>query len=557
MTAAGVGHNVSSPGLQFGTDDPTTGDAKDERLADAVFKDFQNYVIGSVTVEEYDVVVTSPDPVRPNELEILHYNGSRLQHFVFENNTPSNHSSRQAGEGDARSNRKDSAWKDREFPHVAFSPSGVAEGNLVYAHYGRQTDFVVLQALGVDLRDSVVVMRMGRLTVAEKIRNCESHGVKAALLYWQDNDVTFDLPEGLNSSSFVPYASAAGHSIDTTRVWQPAIPCQTISADQASELFTLTFGLSPLNSSDLVLAPVQWQGSPQIPFVVGLRRENSTENDYTPKLRLSVYNIPRKKRIRNVINTIQGAQAPDHYVLVGSPRTSLPGQPQDTVVSTAILVQLARAFKHVHQLHSWLPRRGVKLVSWGGAELSSLGMLELIRKQHHLLGSRMVAYFDLKHLVAGNETILANIPASLNQLFNEVAFGVPNPSNGEQSLQMTWKNSIAATKRLPLGSSRGDSTYNPFMHILGIPTVHLQYAGPGGSISPPSLSTRLEQHHHFKFHLAVTRMLTLAMLTILDSRLLPFDLTDAAQSLHDTVWQTSQGLMECSQNVHRLGKDSE
>ena len=39
----------------------------------------------------------------------------------------------------------------------------------MYAHLGRETDFVVLRALGVDLRGSIVIMRMGRISVAEKV----------------------------------------------------------------------------------------------------------------------------------------------------------------------------------------------------------------------------------------------------------------------------------------------------------------------------------------------------------------------------------------------------
>ena len=87
----------------------------------------------------------------------------------------------------------------------------------------------------------------------------------------------------------------------------------------------------------------------------------------------------------------------DSYVVIGAPRSSLPGQPEDAVVSTSILIQVARAFRHVHQLHSWLPRRGVRLVSWGGAELSNIGIVEMIRVRahHNNLDARLYIFFQI------------------------------------------------------------------------------------------------------------------------------------------------------------------
>ena len=82
--------------------------------------------INNVDDDKFNVVVTSPDPVRPNELEILHHNGSNRRHFVFESNPGApNRSSEDFGnpEGDTENSPSEN-WK---FPHVAFSPSGVAE----------------------------------------------------------------------------------------------------------------------------------------------------------------------------------------------------------------------------------------------------------------------------------------------------------------------------------------------------------------------------------------------------------------------------------------------
>ena len=79
-----------------------------------------------MSVEKYEVVVTSPDPVRPNELEVLYTNGSTLRHFVFESNLAFLNGSAE-NSGRTNSEQGDSPADDWKFPHVAFSPSGIAE----------------------------------------------------------------------------------------------------------------------------------------------------------------------------------------------------------------------------------------------------------------------------------------------------------------------------------------------------------------------------------------------------------------------------------------------
>ena len=67
----------------------------------------------------------------------------------------------------------------------------------------------------------------------------------------------------------------------------------------------------------------------------------------------------------------------DRYIMIGSPRASLPGQSHDVTVSTSVLTQLAHGMKYVHDLDEghWRPRRGIKMISWGGAELSNAGII--------------------------------------------------------------------------------------------------------------------------------------------------------------------------------------
>lgn len=96
----------------------------------------------------------------------------------------------------------------------------------------------------------------------------------------------------------------------------------------------------------------------------------------------------------------------DRYVVVGAPRSALPGQSQDVVASTSVLAQLAQSIHFIHSQHKWKPRRGVKLISWGGAEFSSSGMLYYImvgildfgrRGWEEFLSGSHLCYTELLH----------------------------------------------------------------------------------------------------------------------------------------------------------------
>lgn len=72
----------------------------------------------------------------------------------------------------------------------------------------------------------------------------------------------------------------------------------------------------------------------------------------------------------------------DRYVVIGAPRASLLGASQDAVISTNLLLQLANALNTAYSLKKWKPKRGIRIVSWGGADLANIGMLQHIVVGH-------------------------------------------------------------------------------------------------------------------------------------------------------------------------------
>ncbi len=64
-----------------------------------------------------------------------------------------------------------------------YSPSGVAVGEVVYAHHGSETDLKRIQALGIDLKGKILLMRYFGTGEGTKVANAERYGAAGVILY--------------------------------------------------------------------------------------------------------------------------------------------------------------------------------------------------------------------------------------------------------------------------------------------------------------------------------------------------------------------------------------
>ena len=64
--------------------------------------------------------------------------------------------------------------------YLGYSPSGVVEGELVYANYGTTDDFARLTALGVDARGAIALVRYGGIYRGDKVTSSEPRSLSYA-----------------------------------------------------------------------------------------------------------------------------------------------------------------------------------------------------------------------------------------------------------------------------------------------------------------------------------------------------------------------------------------
>ena len=99
--------------------------------------------------------------------------------------------------------RKDEK-KSKDLPFfLGFSPSGVVEGDVVYANFGTLEDFKKLKAMGVSVKKKIVLVRQGRVFRGNKVCTMPSIYRKLPLISPGLYDFVRALDELINGGAYI------------------------------------------------------------------------------------------------------------------------------------------------------------------------------------------------------------------------------------------------------------------------------------------------------------------------------------------------------------------
>uniref|UniRef100_A0A8C9TFL3 Transferrin receptor protein 1 n=1 Tax=Scleropages formosus TaxID=113540 RepID=A0A8C9TFL3_SCLFO len=333
------------------------GTAADEKMASLVYSSFKDYRMNPWHDEHY-VKLQSLSPSSPNTIK---FNGEVI-------GTPRG--------------------------YAAYSATGTAEGRLLYAHYGMDSDFRSLQDRGIDLTGSVVLVRAGKLSFAEKVANAAKQNVVAVLIYPDPANYALrgdtELYGHVHLGSGDPYTPGFP-SFNHTQFppaqssGLPSILAQTISANTAAKLFDKMSGQN---------APSTWEEG-------GLQGVIYKLGDINDNVTVEVNNVLMEKKITNVFGVIKGFVDPDRYVVIGAQRDSWgPGFAKATV-GTTLLMELACALSEMVKNDGFKPRRSIIFASWSAGEYGSVGTTEWLEGYLTSLNLKAFSYISLDGTIRG------------------------------------------------------------------------------------------------------------------------------------------------------------
>uniref|UniRef100_A0AAQ5XMU7 Transferrin receptor protein 1 n=1 Tax=Amphiprion ocellaris TaxID=80972 RepID=A0AAQ5XMU7_AMPOC len=415
----------------FSSTDHQAGSPGDESLGNKVLNKFKEYGMQSWTDEHFVKVQNAP--------------ASGSNKFVFKNNP-------------------------EERPSGFLSYSFTGKGAVLYAHYGRESDFRMLRDKSINMNGRVMLIRAGKISFAEKVANAAKMNASAVLIYPDPIDYTIGESTQMfghvhlgSGDPYTPGFPSFNHTqfppVQSSGL--PKILAQTITQRMGTTI------LRQLSGQNL---PEGWEGFNRL-------------GDESDTITLEVNNVLAEKKIHNVFGVIKGFVDADRYVVIGAQRDSWgPGFAASTV-GTGVLVELARSISDMVKNDGFKPRRSIVFASWSAGEYGSVGATEWLEGYLSSLSMKAFTYIDLDGIVTGQNAFKVAASPLMYSLIEKTLKEVK--SNKDMSLSSQFaKGNWEANVLEPL---KMENAAYPFLAFSGIPSVSFRFTtGVSGCIFPNS-----------------------------------------------------------------------
>ncbi|XP_045358403.1 transferrin receptor protein 1 isoform X3 [Leopardus geoffroyi] len=335
--------------------------------------------------------------------------------------------------------------------YVAYSKAATVTGRLVHANFGTKKDF---ENLNSPVNGSLVIVRAGKITFAEKVANAESFNAIGVLIYMDQAKFPITNAEipffghahlgtgdpytpgfpSFNHTQFPPSQSSG----------LPNIPVQTISRATAEKLFGNMEGD----------CPSAWETDSSCRL----------ETSQNWNVKLTVNNVLKEIRIFNVFGVIKGFEEPDRYVVVGAQRDAWGPGAAKSSVGTALLLELARILSDMVLKGGFKPSRSIVFASWSAGDFGAVGATEWLEGYLSSLHLKAFTYINLDKAVLGTSNFKVSASPLLYSLIEKMMKDVKHPVTGQSLYRdSNWINKV---EKFSL-----DNAAFPFLAYSGIPAV--------------------------------------------------------------------------------------
>jgi len=365
----------------------------------------------------------------------------------------------------------------------AYSGSGDATGEIVYANFGTREDFMRLEEMGIDVTGKIVIARYGGNFRGYKAKFAEEAGAAGLIIYTDPANGGYmsglTYPEGRHSSEstiqrgslltldyygdpLTPFEPALplDHDesplrLDTQDVAFHTIPIAPIGYGAAKEIFSRMNGPA---------VPSGWQGG--LPYTYRLTGG--------PELTVNVSVDQPKEytRITNVTGTVIGSEYPDEWIILGSHHDAWGFGATDPNSGTAMLLTLAESLGELVS-EGYRPVRSIMIAHWDAEEFMLIGSSEWVEELKEELHANAILYLNADMSVTG-PNFRASASPSLKKAIMEASKAVPHPDT-ESTVYESW---IRPEQDEPgIGNLGGGSDHVGLYMHAGVPSAGLSISG--------------------------------------------------------------------------------
>jgi N-acetylated-alpha-linked acidic dipeptidase len=389
----------------------------------------------------------------------------------------------------------------------AYSPSGDVEADVVYANFGSPQDYKQLEAMKIDVRGKLVIVRYGGNYRGVKSFVAQEHGAAGVIIYSDPIDDGYYRGDMYPKGPYRPPTGVQRGSVDYTFKYagDPTTPGIASVPDLPDSKRTPpaaavdlpkvpTIPLSFADASPIMQnlsgpeSPRDWQGALPFTYHIG-------PGPVRVKLHLKMEQP--YKIIWDVIGSVRGSEFPNEWVLGGNHRDAWVYGAVDPNSGTAAMLESVHGIGDLLK-SGWRPRRTMVFCSWDGEEEGMIGSTEWGEQHAHELESA-TAYFNMDVGVAGPNFGASAVP-TLKQFVRDVTKQVPSPQDG--TVYQSWRDArdrermknispdIGGSQNRPpaakvendveVGDLGSGSDYSVFLQRLGVPATDIGSSGPYG-----------------------------------------------------------------------------
>ncbi|OQR82800.1 N-acetylated-alpha-linked acidic dipeptidase-like protein [Achlya hypogyna] len=336
-------------------------------------------------------------------------------------------------------------------PFHYYSMNGTAQGKLVYAHYGRTEDYEKLRSAGVNMTGKVILVRMGRISLAAKVEIAKDTGAVAVLTYSDPAD-----NGSLKGKAWPngPYAPTDRASYGTVYMGNgdPSTPDDVSSPVMDRLPVDMVFSESNTRNilPQIISVPISADLAKSLLANVSNGSAASTVfSDFAPGLGAAesylcgdsavdvvVENMQKYsyKRTWNVVILLEGTREADRMVLVASQRDSITSGAISPGSGNAVFIEMLRGIGNLLS-NGWAPHRTLFLASVDAEDYGNVGTSEWIDKHASNFAARAVVFLNVRDPVLGPGALTVEASSSLRTALLYATLGIAQPETNPGDAQ--------------------------------------------------------------------------------------------------------------------------
>src|SRR5215204_3495222 len=450
-----------------------------------------------------------------------------------------------------------SGQKDEQLPtYNAFSIDGDVTAPLVYVNYGVPRDYEELERRGIDVKGKIVIARYGGSWRGIKPKVAAEHGALACLIYSDPRDDGYfqgDVyPKGAyRNENGAQRGSVADMPVFPGDVLTPGVPATKNAKrlDLKAAPTITKIPVMPISYSDALpllrtldgaVVPDAWRGA--LPITYHFGGGENTKVHFKLEFNWDI------KPIYNVVAKMQGAQAPDEWIIRGNHHDAWVNGADDPLSGMVALLEEARGIGELVKT-GWRPRRTIVYAAWDAEEPGLIGSTEWVEMHSEELKNKAAVYINTDSNGRGFLGIAGS--HTLEKFINEVARGVPDPQTKLTVWERTRanqiingppaaRNEIMNRSDLRIGALGSGSDYTPFLQHLGIASLNIGFGGEDGGGSYHSVYDSFDHFvrfgdPNFDYGIALAKVCGHATLRLSNADTLPFEFINFADTVSGYV----------------------